>query len=373
LAEALHSIRTIRLTNNFVFDFCSIGSKDFKDLNYNCYKSGTSIGTLPHETYIHHTTYAFFVERLLLLAADVELNPGPSTETQNILDAIAAANLKTSEEIKDVKSEVVAVRSEVLGVKIELASMKDKIERMEAKQKCFDDKLLEFENNLDQNEYMREVVYDDIRALDDKFEKHCEVCEKLENQLDKLEMESRKGNLRIFGLSEEDGENLIKLKTSIIDNVCLKARPDDAIRISDIAFARRLGDAKGDAKGDQPRTVLVKFKDPDIKFSLLSGRDSLREQGIRIANDLTSRQHSILKQLKSKGKRGYFKGGKIHIISPEEEETSDAKNVTVSTRIFRKRPKLHHNSDSEAEHDLDNSFATVIDRNENREPIEVDC
>jgi hypothetical protein len=100
-------------------DVCSMPIKAI------CFKTGTSINTLP--TYDETTStslYIFLSERLLILSSDVELNPGPSAETQSILDAIAASNIKTSKEIYEVKHEILSVKSEIVSVKNELNTRK---------------------------------------------------------------------------------------------------------------------------------------------------------------------------------------------------------------------------------------------------------
>jgi hypothetical protein len=61
--------------------------------------------------------YISLRERLLILSSNVDFNPGPSAETQSILDAIAASNIKTSKEIYEVKHEILSVKSEIVSVK----------------------------------------------------------------------------------------------------------------------------------------------------------------------------------------------------------------------------------------------------------------
>lgn len=86
-------------------------------------------------------------------------------------------------------------------------------------------------------------------------------------------MESRNSSLRIFGLTEEKGEDLNGLKASVIENVCEVACPGDYVWSKDIAFARWVGDFFD----DHPRAILVKFEH-DFKFSLFGGGNSLRER-----------------------------------------------------------------------------------------------
>jgi hypothetical protein len=53
--------------------------------------------------------------------------------------------------------------------------------------------------------------------------------------------------------------------------------------------------------------VLAKFTSFDEKLKLFHGRDDLRRAGIRVANDLTIRQRTLLKDIRLKGLNGYLK------------------------------------------------------------------
>lgn len=116
------------------------------------------------------SVYSSFAERLLTLAADVESNPGPSPDTQTILDAIAASNIKTSQEISEVKTEVLSMKSEVSTIKSELSSMKTRINDIESVQVRVSEQVRKANDRLDEAEYYRNLVLDDVDALDMKFE-----------------------------------------------------------------------------------------------------------------------------------------------------------------------------------------------------------
>ena len=53
--------------------------------------------------------YVEFSSRLLLLSADIELNPGPISDSEsNILEAITASENRVLGEIRDVKQEIMS-------------------------------------------------------------------------------------------------------------------------------------------------------------------------------------------------------------------------------------------------------------------------
>lgn len=323
-----------------------------------CYYSATSVDThtVIHENQMFFSMYAFFAERLLLLASDVELNPGPSPETQAILDAIEASNSKTLNEIASLKNEVLSVKSEIGNIKSELSLMKYKIDRVEQNQNILSDKMYHIENKMDEVEYANELAMSDIDALDMKLEKHCQMCENMENQVDKLEAEQRRNSLRIFGLQDNPNESIEELKSSVKSKVFDIACPDDVINKDTILFAKRYGVYDV----EQPRMVLLKLENFNVKLKLFQGREILRKNGIRIANDLTTKQRSVLKDLKAKGQKGYFKGGQLFTIPDPEGNTE--KMDTFETRVFKRGSRTLN--DSTYSLGSNSSVNTVVDLSE---------
>lgn len=347
-------------------DFCSTAHGMACNLEpLRCWRFGTYIAHTYEGTYSEATLYEYFVQRLLMLAADVELNPGPSSDTQEILEAISLSNVKTMQLINDVKTEVLSVKSEISSMKSDLSSMQEKIKQVEGTQVVFEKRLSDIDVKLDRVEYLNEVANDDIVALDTKFEKHCQKCEDLENIVDRLESEHRKCNMRVFGLDECPDENPDSLLLSVSENVCKIARPNEDAKI---IFAKRLGERVD----DKPRMVLVKFRDADYKFRLFTGRDLLREHGIRVSNDLTHRQRSMLREFKAQGKMGYFKGGRLCEFTDNNTPTGEIKST--KSRVFRKTVRssgLQAKSGKVA--GCDRERVSIVDLAEHQEPIDVDA
>lgn len=115
-----------------------------------CYHVGTSIDMWTSDASMHTSLYAFLCVRLLILAADVESNPGPSSETQTILDAIAESNSKTLKQISEVKNEIASIKSGMSCVKSEISSMKSRIDRVEDCQIKIAGKVNRTEHKIDQ-------------------------------------------------------------------------------------------------------------------------------------------------------------------------------------------------------------------------------
>ena len=100
--------------------------------------------------------------------------------------------------------------------------------------------------------------------------------------------------------------------------------------------AHRIGSTT-DAEND-PRPIIVRFLHWDDKMSLYHGRESLRLEGIRVADDLTTRQRQTLKKLKDEGQIGYFYKGELKIREPNQS--------TDGSRVFvRGRRRLNPDND----------------------------
>jgi hypothetical protein len=235
-------------------------------------------------------------------------------------------------------------------------SIRERLDTVEDCQKITTEKVNKLDNTMYNFEYSHDIVVDDIDALDMKFEKHCEMCDQLADQVDKLEAEQRKNSIRIFGLIEQYDETDETLKSLIRKSVLDVACPDINIDDKDIMFAKRMGRQDNELS----RMVLVKLADFNTKLNILKGRESLRKFGIRVANDWTIRQQNTLKSLKAKGQRGYFKGGRLHIIPSTNENDSTGIQNGVQTRVFKRvnRSMSQHYSDIENTHDV--STDTIV-------------
>lgn len=263
--------------------------------------------------------YMVYMQRLLLLSSDVELNPGPSNDTQQILDAIKESNRK----IEQVKDEVMAIRSDIAEVKNQVFEIKIKIGSIETRQNETDSKVQEVESKMDTVTYKYELLESDVESLAYNYEKKCEDFDRLEKQVYYLDRENRKKNLRIFGLPETEPETNDHLISEIEDKILNIAYPDKDYEAGTIRSARRIGAIQEDS----PRMVLVEFKNLENKLKIFTVREELRKCGIKVSNDLTIWERNQLKEL---GKRGYFKNGELQILPDVEQDASQ------KSRIFKR-------------------------------------
>ena len=99
---------------------------------YNCiYSYGTNACGLRHNEFYYtnfhipspwcnsiHILYPYFQERILLLSADVESNPGPiSDHKDEILEAISSCKTELLQEIRFVKSDINCIKEEISTLK----------------------------------------------------------------------------------------------------------------------------------------------------------------------------------------------------------------------------------------------------------------
>ena len=142
--------------------------------------------------------------------------------------------------------------------------------------------------------------------------------------------------MRIFDLPEHEDEsaNENSLKTKVVESVLKVACPNREWSPDCLLDTYRIG-----KPGDYNRTVITTFKSVDQKFNVFEGRENLRKKGIKIANELTSREKQALYDLKQKGKKGYFYKGKLHIRSDNQENSRNQTRVYINAK--RKIPNTN--------------------------------
>ncbi|KAK7921879.1 hypothetical protein WMY93_008781 [Mugilogobius chulae] len=127
---------------------------------------------------------------------------------------------------------------------------------------------------------------------------------------DELEQYSRKENVRIHGIQEE---NMEETEEILVEKVCkLAAEAGTNIRESDISAVHRLGGAKKQCK---TRPVIVRFVSRRKKAELMRNKAVLRShsssKNIFISDDLTSMRYKLFKYAKEKCPHTFIKEGKV--------------------------------------------------------------
>ena len=227
------------------------------------------------------------------------------------------------------------MKSEIRYVKNECMKTKEEVEIVKQKQLGCERHIRSIYNDIKNIQSENETMQLDIDHLNDNFEEKLTLMTDLEDQIDRLERESRKSTMRSFGLTEKEGETSSDAKRVVIDNVLKVACSEKDWSPDDMHRAYRAGNADS----TQPRMMIVTFRYSDDKYRIYDGREKLRENGIRVSDDLTIRQRQKLKDLKQKGYTGYFYKGQIHKRTKSTKSGPNRAAYTINNDSSELGPK----------------------------------
>ncbi|XP_077501139.1 uncharacterized protein LOC144111926 [Amblyomma americanum] len=200
---------------------------------------------------------------LLKLSGDVEENPGPDT--------------------MEMIQQVIASQTEILS----------KLSEMQENQTSSEARILDMQSRLSAIEQKLQT-FDESRDRLSKLETFAERCEiemtTVSRKLDELENRSRRNNLIVRGVKEEESESeedlLQKVNNDIFDKI-LKQRVDTIERI------HRLG--KREPGRDRP--IIIKLTDFRDKMKIMSNCFNLKGTQFSVNEDFSKRVVEIRKNL----------------------------------------------------------------------------
>ena len=243
---------------------------------------------------------------LLLQNGDIEENPGPSSSVQTDAD-LPDKTLDDMMALWDEKFRALERKTDKKLMKLEkeLKQQRDYnyrlVELCENECKLLENDQLQIHQNvqnLDGN--MRGVVCDlenRIRMADDQADKHEQIL--------------RRNNLKMFGVPERDREPYRECLDTVLQ-LFREAAPGVPWSEKDIIKVQRLGAPRRNTNYNRPRPLLVEISTFFDKLILLKyGREALRNRGISIASELTTRQTKILQDLREEGHDAYFWNNKL--------------------------------------------------------------
>ena len=281
-----------------------------------------------------NTLYPYFNQRILLLSSDVETNPGPISDCKDeILAAIASVKTDLLTEIRFVKSHINCIKEEICTIKQNQVTFKQDINTLQNNQKSIDNDVTGLKRCVRDLEQKKELLMNDIDWLNDELCKKGERMDSIEKHIDQLEAYSRRENTRVFGIPEDEDETPLSIKETLLSYFRI-ADPNKEWSTRDIVRAHRIG-STNDAE-NEPRPVIVRFLHWDDKMCVYQGREALRSEGIRVADDLTTSQRQTLRKLKDRGQIGYFYKGELKIR--ENSQPNDGSRVFVRARRRADQP-----------------------------------
>lgn len=261
-------------------------------------------------TEVYTSIYMSYSQRLLELASDIELNPGPTTDTCKILEAIEESKTTMTKRIEQVMCEVTAVKTDLSSMKNDVSDIRSKVKNIEQDQVHFDSKFTCLDDKVDKLAHSTEMFDEDLASLAYNYEKQCDEINNLKIHLNNVERELIQNDIRIFGLNESPDENEESLKLKVLDEVLRVAYPNENYDSNPIISARRIGAINP----KHFRMVIVKLSKLKHKLSVFSVREVLRQSNIKVASVLSSLERKQLKELKESGRNGYFKNGVLKVL-----------------------------------------------------------
>ena len=135
----------------------------------------------------------------LLLAYDVETNPGP-TQLDAILQAIRSSRNKVLEEVRSMKVDIRDIKTDLSNLKVENEQIKLNIKNVHERQSSLSELISSTNKSVDLLQDSSENILLDISHVNDLAEKNSASLELFEADLDRLNSAQISSNMRIFGL-----------------------------------------------------------------------------------------------------------------------------------------------------------------------------
>jgi len=122
-------------------------------------------------------------------------------DTEQILKAIRDGNDRTAVQLQDLKTDMQVIKSDMVSMKGDIGTIKFKVQNVESKQSRIDNDLKKIESKIDMLDHRTETLESDMSALSMNDESRENIIYELTKQVNILEKENKKCNLRIFGLA----------------------------------------------------------------------------------------------------------------------------------------------------------------------------
>lgn len=279
-------------------DVCAFSSKQHVS---SCYRSVTSQNTMV--VMPGASTYDISL-RLLMLSSDIESNPGP-TDLDSILEAIKSSENKMLKQLSDSENKMVhkiqSVLSDLAVIKIDIADLKsenqkvrDELEAVKMKANKIDSNSAANSVRVSDLEDISENLRIDVDFLQGQVNAKDDNLKTMRDDIEDLKRQSISDNRRVFGLSLNPDKDASSLKMDVIEKILNIASPNIDWKRHDIKRIKVIPSQEN--PGSQ--LIIVTFRYDDDKFRVFSGRDKLREVGIRVGDDLTKHQRGVLRSIR---------------------------------------------------------------------------
>ncbi|CAN7941741.1 unnamed protein product [Ixodes hexagonus] len=197
---------------------------------------------------------------ILLLSGDVELNPGPTVSEQ--IETILLSQRDMTARLASIEQRL---EQSAASANERLTSIEHRIEALSFSAQ-----------KLEQCEASIESLKSQVVTLLDK--------------VDDLENRSRRNNLIVYGINEEDNETLSSIRKAVIEDL-FKSKM--GVNVASVERIHRLGRKAA----NKSRPVIIKFFDYNEKMLLMKNAPKLKGTKISVSEDYSRRVQEIRKQL----------------------------------------------------------------------------
>lgn len=231
-------------------------------------------------------------------ASPLKKQPRQALEERDIGSSNASSAFNT--EIMEAINAALDTKLDQLAARIE-TMVTTKIEELEKKFQNVEDEVKKLKDDVDDSiNHVESMLKDDIDLTWEYAVRN--------------EQYSRKNNLRVLGLAEDERENLEeKFIKFVEDNLEEEISTDEIEIIHRIGARRSGGGEQGSRRDGKPRPVIVKLLSHKSKMKILLKRKMLKGKGLVIVEDMADDIVKRLKELKSKRsvESSWFSNGKI--------------------------------------------------------------
>lgn len=204
------------------------------------------------------------------------------------------------------------------------------------------------EHKLDSCVIEIKLLKDKVKVVEDENKQLLNVTRKLEEQVDRLENQSRRNNIVVYGVQEVEEENWNKTENILINLIKEKLKIN--LQEQSIERAHRLGKIK---TGKRP--IIAKFSSFKVKEEIIRNAKMLKNTGLAVSEDFSRRvkeERNNLKPLlniaKQQGCRAFLSYNKLSIdgkkfnheeacnllnVNGEEQTTAVPENEDISKDI----------------------------------------
>ncbi|KAG0412590.1 hypothetical protein HPB47_010258, partial [Ixodes persulcatus] len=220
---------------------------------------------------------------------DVEENPGPDENVEELLRQILANQSGIAEDIKEIRSNQ--------------ENMKANQSRLENSIKEINNKINKLENTMKTAQGLNENVI----AINKKIQRLEETIKHQNDRLIEFENRSRKNNLIIYGLPEEDKESEDDLKQKVIKDLF------DAklgVQVKSLERIHRLGYKRNESR----RRIITKLFNYNEKLSVLKKCKKLKGTTISVSSDYAKETREKRKKLWNSASANRADGDDVFLV-----------------------------------------------------------